>query len=125
MHFILSFQYSETLGKLYINQNKFANFEFSVNTMPDECNLFVRAVCIFSSADDYQEPVKVFYTDSRDSMGNPKSNISEHLVRCDTDGIDFKTPWYRWTVGRLQQIFLMVSVALSSCSLLKRIDLLS
>ena len=35
--------------------------------------------------------------------------LSEHLVRCDTDGIDFKTPWYRWTVGRLQQIFLMVS----------------
>lgn len=33
--------------------------------------------------------------------------LSEHLVRCDTDGIDFKTPWYRWTVGRLQQIFLM------------------
>lgn len=35
--------------------------------------------------------------------------LSEHLVRCDTDGIDFKTPWYNWTVGRLQQIFLMVS----------------
>ncbi len=34
--------------------------------------------------------------------------LSEHLVRCDTDGIDFKTPWYHWTVGRLQQIFLMV-----------------
>merc|ERR1711988_727659 len=33
--------------------------------------------------------------------------LSEHLVRCDTDGIDFKTPWYRWTVGRLQQIFMM------------------
>jgi len=33
--------------------------------------------------------------------------LSEHLVRCDTDGIDFKTPWYKWTNGRLQQIFLM------------------
>merc|ERR1719188_2577257 len=33
--------------------------------------------------------------------------LSEHLVRCDTDGIDFKTPWYQWTVGRLHQIFLM------------------
>ena len=38
--------------------------------------------------------------------------LSEHLVRCDTDGIDFKTPWYRWTVGRLQQIFLMVSLSI-------------
>ncbi len=34
--------------------------------------------------------------------------LSEHLVRCDTDGINFKTPWYNWTIGRLQQIFLMV-----------------
>jgi len=34
--------------------------------------------------------------------------LSEHLVRCDTDGVDFKTPWYIWTIGRLQQIFLMV-----------------
>ena len=37
--------------------------------------------------------------------------LSEHLVRCDTDGIDFKTPWYMWTVGRLQQIFMMVSIS--------------
>ena len=35
--------------------------------------------------------------------------LSEHLVRCDTDGMDFKSPWYMWTVGRLQQIFMMVS----------------
>ena len=35
--------------------------------------------------------------------------LSEHLVRCDTDGRDFNTHWYRWTVGRLQQIFMLVS----------------
>ena len=35
--------------------------------------------------------------------------LSEHLVHCDTDGMDFKTPWYMWTVGRLQQVFMMVS----------------
>lgn len=35
--------------------------------------------------------------------------LSEHLVRCDTDGQDFDTDWYRWTVGRLQQVFLLVS----------------
>lgn len=34
--------------------------------------------------------------------------LSEHLVRCDTDGRDFDTDWYRWTIGRLQQVFLMV-----------------
>ncbi|XP_063215947.1 nuclear cap-binding protein subunit 1 [Bacillus rossius redtenbacheri] len=33
--------------------------------------------------------------------------LSEHLVRCDTDGRDFRTHWYRWTVGRLQQVFLL------------------
>jgi len=32
--------------------------------------------------------------------------LSEHLVRCDTDAVDFKTPWYLWTVGRLHQIFM-------------------
>ncbi|KYQ47868.1 Nuclear cap-binding protein subunit 1 [Trachymyrmex zeteki] len=32
--------------------------------------------------------------------------LSEHLVRCDTDGIDYNTHWYKWTVGRLQQVFL-------------------
>merc|ERR1719342_914332 len=26
--------------------------------------------------------------------------LSEHLVRCDTDAVDFKSPWYQWTVGR-------------------------
>lgn len=35
--------------------------------------------------------------------------LSEHLVRCDTDGIDYNTHWYKWTVGRLQQVFLTVS----------------
>jgi len=33
--------------------------------------------------------------------------LSEHLVRCDTDAVDFKTPWYQWTVGRLHQIFML------------------
>lgn len=36
--------------------------------------------------------------------------LSEHLVRCDTDGRDFDTHWYRWTIGRLQQVFLLVSL---------------
>ncbi|XP_037931120.1 nuclear cap-binding protein subunit 1 [Teleopsis dalmanni] len=33
--------------------------------------------------------------------------LSEHLVRSDTDGRDADTDWYRWTIGRLQQVFLM------------------
>merc|ERR1719427_2255069 len=33
--------------------------------------------------------------------------LSEHLVRCDTDAVDFKTPWFYWTVGRLHQIFML------------------
>ncbi|XP_023014411.2 nuclear cap-binding protein subunit 1-like [Leptinotarsa decemlineata] len=32
--------------------------------------------------------------------------LSEHLVRCDTDGKDYSTHWYTWTIGRLQQMFL-------------------
>jgi len=41
-------------------------------------------------------------------------NLSEHLVRCDTDGKDFDTHWYRWTVGRLQQVFMGVSIGFIS-----------
>lgn len=37
--------------------------------------------------------------------------LSEHLVKCDTDGRDYNTDWYRWTIGRLQQVFLVVSLA--------------
>jgi nuclear cap-binding protein subunit 1 len=33
--------------------------------------------------------------------------LSEHLVKCDTDGRDYNTDWYRWTIGRLQQVFLV------------------
>lgn len=36
--------------------------------------------------------------------------LSEHLVRCDTDGRDYNTHWYKWTIGRLQQVFLAVSI---------------
>ncbi|KAL1117702.1 hypothetical protein AAG570_004017 [Ranatra chinensis] len=32
--------------------------------------------------------------------------LSEHLVRCDTDNKEFDNYWYRWTVGRLQHVFL-------------------
>ena len=39
-------------------------------------------MCIFVSADDFSEPVKVCYTHCRDSSGNLKCEIAEHLVRC-------------------------------------------
>jgi len=44
--------------------------------------------------------------------------LSEHVVRCDTDGKDFNTFWYQWTVGRLQQVFMGVSdVLIGKCYL--------
>lgn len=39
--------------------------------------------------------------------------LSEHLVRCDTDGLDYGSFWYKWTIGRLQQVFLIVSIFLN------------
>lgn len=45
--------------------------------------------------------------------------LSEHLVKCDTDGRDFNTDWYRWTIGRLQQVFLLVS---SFCAFLLNLN---
>lgn len=38
--------------------------------------------------------------------------LSEHLVKCDTDDRPFDTYWYKYTVGRLQQVFLAVSITI-------------
>ncbi|XP_046556398.1 nuclear cap-binding protein subunit 1-like [Haliotis rubra] len=32
--------------------------------------------------------------------------LTEHLARCEGAGIDYNTPWYKWVIERLQQIFL-------------------
>lgn len=32
--------------------------------------------------------------------------LSEHLVHCDTEGHDFRTHWWHWTFGRVQQVFM-------------------
>lgn len=34
--------------------------------------------------------------------------LTEHLVRCETSGVDINTTWYKNCIERLQQIFLMV-----------------
>jgi nuclear cap-binding protein subunit 1 len=43
--------------------------------------------------------------------------LSEHLVKCDTDSEPFDTYWYKYTIGRLQQIFLAVSITILSLKL--------
>ena len=108
--YFISFQYSEQLRKLYINQNRFVNLEFRMEPLPEteRNHFFVRAICIFIGADDYAEPVTVCYTHSRDSVGHvninftkknfkkikknsncmfyyffqAKSTVADHLVRC-------------------------------------------
>ena len=45
--------------------------------------------------------------------------LSEHVVRCDTDGKDFNTFWYQWTVGRLQQVFMGVSCLVNRISIIR------
>lgn len=40
--------------------------------------------------------------------------LSEHLVKCDTDDRPFDTYWYKYTIGRLQQVFLAVSIMIFS-----------
>lgn len=32
--------------------------------------------------------------------------LTDHLARCEGNGIDYNTPWYKWVIERLQQIFL-------------------
>ncbi|XP_064474284.1 nuclear cap-binding protein subunit 1-like [Ornithodoros turicata] len=31
--------------------------------------------------------------------------LTEHIVHCESEGIDFNTHWFRWTLGRLQEVF--------------------
>ncbi|KAK2178619.1 hypothetical protein NP493_537g00021 [Ridgeia piscesae] len=33
--------------------------------------------------------------------------LTDHLAKCEADGRDYNTPWYKWVVERLQQVFLM------------------
>ncbi|CAG2189177.1 CBP80 [Mytilus edulis] len=33
--------------------------------------------------------------------------LSDHLANCESNGIDYSTPWYKWCIERLQQIFLL------------------
>ncbi|XP_059175429.1 nuclear cap-binding protein subunit 1-A-like [Physella acuta] len=33
--------------------------------------------------------------------------LTEHLARCESAGIDYNTPWYKWVIERLQQVFLL------------------
>lgn len=35
--------------------------------------------------------------------------LTEHLARCEAEGKDVSTPWFKWVIERLQQTFLMVS----------------
>lgn len=34
--------------------------------------------------------------------------LSEHIQRCESQGKSFKNHWFRWTIGRLQQVFFEV-----------------
>lgn len=33
--------------------------------------------------------------------------LTEHLARCESEGRDYNTPWYKWVIERLQHVFLM------------------
>jgi len=40
--------------------------------------------------------------------------LSEHVTHCEVNRVDMKTPWFKWVIERLQQVFFLVSL-LSSC----------
>lgn len=35
--------------------------------------------------------------------------LTEHIAACESEGTDFKTQWFRWTVGRLLEVLFKVS----------------
>lgn len=46
--------------------------------------------------------------------------LTDHLAKCEGNSIDYNTPWYKWVIERLQQIFLLVCIFFKTrkCSLL-------
>ena len=36
--------------------------------------------------------------------------LTDHLVQCEAEGRDYNTPWYKWVIERLHQVFLIVSL---------------
>ncbi len=34
--------------------------------------------------------------------------LTEHIVKCDAEGRDWRNWWYHWTLGRLKQVFCKV-----------------
>lgn len=35
--------------------------------------------------------------------------LTEHIARCEAEGIDFNSYWFKSTLGRLQEVFFQVS----------------
>ena len=72
---------------MYINQNKHVKIFFTIRPGQDyggqlPPGLAIRALAAYSSSDHSKEPVKVCYTHCRDSVGQLKSELAEHLIRC-------------------------------------------
>ena len=36
--------------------------------------------------------------------------LTDHLAKCEAEEKDYSTPWYKWVIERLQQVFLLVSI---------------
>ncbi|KAH3741507.1 nuclear cap-binding protein subunit 1-like [Dreissena polymorpha] len=32
--------------------------------------------------------------------------LTDHLARCESESVDYQTPWYKWVIERLQEVFL-------------------
>ena len=39
--------------------------------------------------------------------------LSNHLARCEVEGLDYNTAWYKWVIERLQQVFVLVSLSVN------------
>merc|ERR1712168_931477 len=33
--------------------------------------------------------------------------LTDHLARCESEGKEINTPWYKWVIERLQEVFLL------------------
>lgn len=66
---LVPFQYSKILNKLFINQNRVVHIHFNVRNREDMAlpeGLMIRAVVIYTRPDDFEDPVHVCPSHSKD-----------------------------------------------------------
>lgn len=72
--------YSADLNKIYVNINKNIPVQFQLN--PNGLGLYIRALVVYISSSDQQEPVIRCITHAATDINDGKDDLAAHVLRC-------------------------------------------